>query len=1155
MADHEREDWFEREEFIGQISDLRVQNLQVEREVVQKRTFTRWMNLHLEKCNPPIKVHDLFRDIQDGHILMALLEELSGCKLLHGFKKSSHRIFRLNNIAKVLSFLEERNVKLVSIDAADVANGNSSIILGLIWNIILFFQIKELTGNIRSQFPSSSSLSSIPTSSDSDTPSGSRLSDERQSTSMVLREHSKAIKKLLQWVQKRTRKFGVAVQDFGKSWTSGLAFLAVIKSIDSSLVNMRKALLRSARENLEEAFRIAHYSLGIPQLLEPEDLTINAPDEQSIMTYVAQFLEHFPCSEETEESCHLIERSVSLCRLNFRDSDPDYSRNGAQGRSVREKSYIFQRDRGQLPPKILVSSVSEDRGTMSCPFRSAAARSWSSEDILADSPVVEDVPRSVMEEPKDTAMEILTSSTSDSPHLSYNYSPTGSSALESEATESLIVDSAISSPDSWVGKEFGVTPEKFCSSQSDSSLCDSGTAWDVYRATPVEITTLDEGFASCIEDRTPDDQSTTESYFDEGIYSGESTKEKIKEHSVNKQMKEVSKNHNSHSSVQQIVDQSEVKLSKETDSKLMDRVQEVPREQEASLGPCDVEFHGSSSNEDLVGTEKTNKLQFSSSTDLPPSDNLEVLRKQTNLEEHSGKLEDLKKAVCFNNTEEAEVETECQNINSPSEETREGPREARNVKGNDGVIEAQDNANAGVFREHEDIFSSDTCDILANTHLYNQDRTLETNLGASTGMDILLISISGGPERQDREGTCDIEIQDHVGDDVVHLVEKTENKGNDSDIHLHEGSCDLSGKAVEIPFFMVSENATPTTEQIVDIKTTNLDDTEEPIISQSLNYCERSNAKEKYECPKHNSQASFTEDLEAQNFSADAIFQPVNTQPTEEITCHLDSKEMAATPQHTADPVDSQQNDLTRMSCCEAGNASRDTDVLYKDLGRNSPTDDIIGDPIEPMDLFYPDKEEPMFTEPLGNEMLSWPSVLSVSALQPAPASKNQPEDESFNLLDDDFRNRVDSELGDENVFTETRLEAYKTLQSQGHYLLPREERCLWDSNVPADSSDLKEAEQRSSSTASENTELVRTAGQDEIQMPPVLHHRNGLRFAESPDHPTAVIRNADDHDFWRIESWELHLLLLLWLLLYCFWLLPQVDLKTLPGMLLNFHH
>uniref|UniRef100_A0A4W6C3J1 Calponin-homology (CH) domain-containing protein n=1 Tax=Lates calcarifer TaxID=8187 RepID=A0A4W6C3J1_LATCA len=505
MAGHEWEDWFEREEFIGQISDIRVQNLQVERELVQKRTFTRWMNLHLEKCDPAIEVHDLFQDIQDGRILMALLEELSGCKLLHWFKRSSHRIFRLNNIAKVLSFLEERNVKLVSIDAADVADGNSSIILGLIWNIILFFQIKELTGNIRSQFPSTSSLSSIPTSSDSDTSYCSTPSDERQSASTAMREHSKAIKKLLQWVQKRTRKYGVAVQDFGKSWTSGLAFLAVIKSIDPSLVDMRKALLRSARENLEDAFRI------------------------SIMTYVSQFLEHFPGIEEVrigansawmpEEPCQLIERSVSMGRLNFRDTDSDHIRNGAQRSRVRERSYRFQRDYTQPPPKILISSVSEDRSAISHPFRTATARSWSTEDFLADSPHMEDMSSSVVEDSKEPVNEVLTNSTSNSPQLSYTHSPTSSSVTECVNTESVIGDSAISSPDSWVESEFGVMPEKFCESQSDSSLCDSGTAWDVYHATPVEVTNIDEGFVPSIEDRVPYEQSITKSYDDEGIYS------------------------------------------------------------------------------------------------------------------------------------------------------------------------------------------------------------------------------------------------------------------------------------------------------------------------------------------------------------------------------------------------------------------------------------------------------------------------------------------------------------------------------------------------------------------------------------------------------------------------------------------------------------
>lgn len=42
-------------------------------------------------------------------------------------------------------------VKLVSIDAADVADGNPSIILGLIWNIILFFQVMWLSAMLFDQ--------------------------------------------------------------------------------------------------------------------------------------------------------------------------------------------------------------------------------------------------------------------------------------------------------------------------------------------------------------------------------------------------------------------------------------------------------------------------------------------------------------------------------------------------------------------------------------------------------------------------------------------------------------------------------------------------------------------------------------------------------------------------------------------------------------------------------------------------------------------------------------------------------------------------------------------------------------------------------------------------------------------------------------------
>ncbi|KAM4013081.1 calmin isoform 2-T2 [Anomaloglossus baeobatrachus] len=289
----------------------------VERENVQKRTFTRWMNLHLEKRSPPMEVKDLFTDIQDGKILMALLEVLTGQRLLHAYKSSTHRIFRLNNIAKALKFLEDSNVKLVSIDAAEIADGNPSLVLGLVWNIILFLQIKELTGNLN-RMSSSSSLSSLPSGTESDTSQPSTTSADR-SMSVSIRDQRRTIKALLSWVQQRTRKYGVAVQDFAGSWRSGLAFLAIIKAIDSSLVDMKKALDTSPRDNLENAFTIAKRSLNIPRLLEPEDVMVDSPDEHSIMTYVTQFLEHFPELDPDDFSGVNEDAPLEMTYVRYRD--------------------------------------------------------------------------------------------------------------------------------------------------------------------------------------------------------------------------------------------------------------------------------------------------------------------------------------------------------------------------------------------------------------------------------------------------------------------------------------------------------------------------------------------------------------------------------------------------------------------------------------------------------------------------------------------------------------------------------------------------------------------------------------------------------------------------------------------------------------------
>ncbi|XP_044869541.1 calmin isoform X2 [Mauremys mutica] len=331
----------------------------VERENVQKRTFTRWINLHLEKCNPPLEVKDLFLDIQDGKILMALLEVLSGQNLLHEYKSSTHRIFRLNNIAKALKFLEDSNVKLVSIDAAEIVDGNSSLVLGLIWNIILFFQIKELTGNLNRN-SSSSSLSSGPSGADSDTSHPSTPNIER-SMSLSVKDQRKAIRALLTWVQRKTRKYGVAVQDFASSWRSGLAFLAIIKAIDSNLVDMKQALEKSARENLEDAFSIAQDNLGVPRLLEPEDVMVESPDEQSIMTYVAQFLEHFQETEGEDFSDPNKKIPIEATHVHIKDTPSEQEGKILILNENGERMYTVSHERSHSPPtKVRVRDLPEE---------------------------------------------------------------------------------------------------------------------------------------------------------------------------------------------------------------------------------------------------------------------------------------------------------------------------------------------------------------------------------------------------------------------------------------------------------------------------------------------------------------------------------------------------------------------------------------------------------------------------------------------------------------------------------------------------------------------------------------------------------------------------------------------------------------------------
>lgn len=87
-------------------------------------------------------MEDLFTDLADGKKLLKLLEIISGEKLGKP-NNGKMRVHKVENVNKSLAFLHTK-VRLESIGAEDIVDGNPRLILGLIWTIILRFQIQEI---------------------------------------------------------------------------------------------------------------------------------------------------------------------------------------------------------------------------------------------------------------------------------------------------------------------------------------------------------------------------------------------------------------------------------------------------------------------------------------------------------------------------------------------------------------------------------------------------------------------------------------------------------------------------------------------------------------------------------------------------------------------------------------------------------------------------------------------------------------------------------------------------------------------------------------------------------------------------------------------------------------------------------------------------